>query len=158
MRVAVALFDAPEPCRAALAELARKGFAPPDVAVLTDVAGGLADPPPWLAPTASEGGTAGAAPDAALPDRLEAIGLPRADAAAYAEGVRRGAIFVVVRCPALSVGEASRALASGPAMDMPAAVARWTAAPDASYDWASVPPPRLDTSRGAPDRAREAPA
>ncbi len=138
MRHIIALFDAPIPATRALEALAEAGFTPADVSVRPSLPGVA-----WHAAQVS----AIALPDddeAALIAALEGLGVPTADARLYAEGVRRGAILLVVRSPDTSATAAEAAMRSATPPDLAAHQARWAADPGLCYDWAATPPPRVD--------------
>ena len=138
MRYVTALFDAPVPARTARRALEAAGFAPRDVALVPEPAGEErardwapgGDPPGLLA-------------------ALRDLGVAEELAGAYAEGVARGCILVVVRCPDLSAPAAAAALALGPALDPGAAARRWRAEPTCGYVWSRVPPPELAEAEAA---------
>jgi hypothetical protein len=149
MRYVIALYDAPAPAAQALRVLAEAGFTPEDVAV---------------APPLSVPGTgwrsAGAfielpaADEEALATAVESLGVGRTDSLALAEGVRRGGILVIVRCPTLSAPVARAALDGASPADLATHQARWAADPTLRYAWADAPPLRVDPPRRLTDRTR----
>ena len=156
MRYVTALFDAPIPARAAIAALRDAGFSPRDMTVLPplprdDAMGAesviapltddltlhpddVAPPPDELAPPPN---------DLALPaddprrlaDALAALGVAPFDAACYAEGVRRGAILLVVATPTLSAPLAAAAIDSVLPPDLDDLAEAWAVDPELHYRW-----------------------
>jgi hypothetical protein len=135
MRRILALFDAPEPARRALAALAVAGVAADDVWVTPMVPGTGA----WAA-----GPLAPSLDLAALRQSLAARDVPPPLVEVYVEGVRRGAILVLVESPTASAPVVAGCLTSASAPDLAALVARWKAQPGTTYDWASAVPPQVD--------------
>lgn len=134
MRYVAALFDAPIPARTALVELVSRGFAPEDVIAIPAPPGATwSGRPSWRPP----------GDERSLAPGLAALGIPPATAEAYAEGIRRGAILVIARCPTLSAPMAASILAASPVVDLSAALRRWQMEPGLRYDWAALPPPEI---------------
>jgi len=136
MRNVTALFDAPIPARAAVRALVAAGFHPADIAL----APGLPDVPAGheaLIP-------ASAGDPGALTEALAGRGVPEPDARFYEEGVRRGAILLVVTVPTLSAPVAADIIASTLPPDPAELAAAWLAEPELRYVWARVAPPAVD--------------
>jgi len=146
MRLVVALFDAPIPARRARAALYAAGFEPADLAVVPEmpdvsssslVGTRSGEPGDWFADLPAND-------EAALARDLIDMGLPAEDARAYAEGVRRGGILLLVRAPTLSVPIAARAIESAGSPDLDEHRQRWAANPATRYGWADIAPPVVD--------------
>lgn len=160
MRYIATLFDAPVPAAAAAAALVDAGFHPQDIATI----------PPL--PDSAAGGTFAnvdgdgpvARVDPSFPSErveppnppdpsqlrwlLRDLGFDPTDAARDAEGVRRGAILLLVRAPTLSAPVAAEIITSLAPPDPDAMIATWEADPDLMYGWADVPAPVVGTASG----------
>ena len=133
MRTITALFDAPVPARAAARALVTAGFSPTDITLVPPLPG--AQPFDF-----SQLPVAGEDPRD-LVNVLGDLGVPEAEALFYAEGVRRGAILLVVTAPTLSAPVAADVIAGALPPDPNALAAAWAADPGLRYTWADIPPP-----------------
>ena len=132
MRYIAALYDAPFPARCAMRALAAAGVAPGD----TSVTPGL----PGSGPRPAAGfGRLPQDDSERLARSLTELGIARQDARAYAEGVRRGGILVLVRSPDLLPSAAAAALESAAPPDLDTHRSRWAADPNLRYEWALAP-------------------
>jgi hypothetical protein len=134
MRTLITLFDAPVPARAAARALAAAGFSPADVLLLPPLPDAPASVPPADLPPGDP---------ARLARGLIDRGVMPQDAALFAEGLRRGAILLVVAVPTLSAPIAAEAIAGALPPDPAALAAAWAADLDLRYRWAEVAPPVL---------------
>ncbi len=146
MRYIIAMFDAPFPAREAVRAVFEAGFRADDLFLMPELpevewtathsfAG------PWLEENADLG------------HLLGRLGVHPADVGTYVEGVRRGAIVVVVRAPTLSAQCAADALQSVAHPDLATHEARWAEDPDLVYGWSAVEPPIV----GTPDSPTQQP-
>lgn len=144
MRLVSALFDAPVPAAAALAALAAAGFDPAEVTTI-----------PALARECQAGGDRAGPPGDPLAEALQAAwvdedwprlakllqerGLARGWARLAAEGLRRGAILVLLAVPTLSAPLAAQAMAGAAPPDPLDLAERWLADAELRYPWRDVP-------------------
>lgn len=134
MRTLITLFDAPVPARAAARALVAAGFSPADMMLLPPLPDApTADPPVDLPP----------GDPVRLARGLVDRGVMPQDAALFAEGLRRGAILLVVGVPTLSVPIAGEVIASVLPPDPAALAGAWAADLDLRYRWAELDPPIL---------------
>jgi len=135
MRRVVALFDAPEPARRGLAALAAAGVAADDVWLTPPLPAMVGWTPAALAPPLDL---------VALRQSLAAREMPPPLIEFYVDGVRRGAILVLVEAPTAAAATVADCLTTAGAPDPATLVARWQTQPGTTYDWAAVAPPVVD--------------
>jgi hypothetical protein len=142
VRHVIALLDAPEPIRRAVAVLAAAGFGPGDITLLATAA-----PEAATTHTGEENGYAqlvAATAPGAIAASLTARGVPDGEAALYAEGARRGGTVLVVRAPTALAKWALEQLNALGVADIDEHAARWAGAPPPAEDapWPRTTAPR----------------
>ncbi len=135
MRRVFALFDAPVPAQRAVAALLAAGVDPADVWSVPRLprAGGLA--------------TQCLAAETDLVALRQALGerdVPAERLEVYVDGVRRGAILVLVEVPTQSAGVTAQILGAAGAADPDELRARWTVQRATTYDWRAMAAPDVD--------------